>query len=154
MDSGNFPDNAMDKIALLEVVKVIERAKREVKPTIIYTHSAADLNIDHRIVSQATLTAFRPQPGEVWKEIRAFEVSSATDYGHPDVTSLFQPNLIISIENTWPKKLAALQQYKDEMRDAPHSRSFDGVEVLARYRGNQVGLKYAEAFQILRKIER
>jgi hypothetical protein len=81
-------------------------------------------------------------------------VSSATDYGHPDVTSLFQPNLIISIENTWPKKLAALQQYKDEMRDAPHSRSFDGVEVLARYRGNQVGLKYAEAFQILRKIER
>ena len=33
----------------------------------------ADLNIDHRIVSQATLTAFRPLSSESWNEIRTFE---------------------------------------------------------------------------------
>ena len=41
-----------------------------------------------------------------------------------------------------------------EMHDTPHTRSFDGIENLAKYRGNQVGLFYAEAFEIIRKIER
>lgn len=154
IEGGNFPDNAMDTVPLLEVAKVIEQAKKELNPTIIYTHSSADLNIDHRIVALATLTAFRPQPNEIWKEIRAFEIPSATDYGHPEITCSFLPNLSISIEDTWSQKLKALREYKDEMMEAPHTRSFEGLENMAKYRGNQVGIKLAEAFQIIRKIER
>jgi len=89
LEGGSFPDNAMDTVGLLDVAKVIERAKMLTKPTIVYTHSSADLNIDHRIVSQATLTAFRPQPNEVWEEIRTFEVPSATDYGHKSIVSRY-----------------------------------------------------------------
>jgi LmbE family N-acetylglucosaminyl deacetylase len=154
LEGGNFPDNAMDSVPLLAVVKVIEKAKFLVNPTLVYTHSSADLNIDHRVVSQATLTAFRPQPNEVWQEIRTFETASATDYGHKSITNLFYPNLYIDITGTWEKKLAALHEYKMEMRDAPHSCSFEGLENLAKHRGNQVGLKYAEAFEIIRKIDR
>jgi len=154
IEGGNFPDNAMDTVPLLSVTKMIEQVKNKVRPTIIYTHSPADLNIDHRVVAQATLTAFRPQPNEIWKEIRAFEIASATDYGQMDVTAAFMPNLSVCIEETWPMKLKALMEYKEEMREAPHSRSLEGLENLAKYRGNQVGLKMAEAFQVLRKIER
>ena len=154
LEGGNFPDNAMDSVPLLAVTKVIEKAKFLVNPTLVYTHNSADLNIDHRVVSQATLTAFRPQPNEVWQEIRTFEIASATDYGHKSITNLFYPNLYVDITGTWEKKLAALNEYKMEMRDAPHTRSFEGLENLAKYRGNQVGLKYAEAFEIIRKIER
>lgn len=154
IEGGSFPDNAMDTVPLLAVAKVIEKAKSLVKPTIIYTHSSADLNVDHRIVSQATLTAFRPQSNEIWQEIRVFEVASATDYGHKSITNLFYPNLYVDIKHTWAKKLAALNEYKMEMRDSPHTRSFEGLENLARHRGNQVGLYYAEAFEIIRKIER
>ena len=89
IEGGSFPDNAMDTVPLLAVAKIIEKAKALVKPTIVYTHSSADLNIDHRIVSQATLIAFRPQPNEVWQEIRTFEIASATDYGHKSITNLF-----------------------------------------------------------------
>ena len=67
---------------------------------------------------------------------------------------MFYPNLYVDITGTWEKKLAALNEYKMEMRDAPHTRSFEGLENLAKHRGNQVGLKYAEAFEIIRKIER
>jgi len=154
LEGGNFPDNAMDSILLLSVTKLIETAKALVKPTIIYTHSSADLNVDHRVVSQATLTAFRPEPNECWTEIRTFEIPSATDFGHKSITNVFIPNLYIDITNTWKKKNAALREYEMEMRNAPHSRSFEGVENLARLRGNQVGLFYAEAFEIIRKIER
>ena len=51
---GNFPDNSMDSVPLLEIIKFIEKAKNKLNPDIIYTHSAADLNIDHKIVNHAT----------------------------------------------------------------------------------------------------
>ena len=57
IDFGNFPDNAMDSV-LFEVIKFIEDVKNKINPNLIYTHSYSDLNIDHRIVNQATLTAF------------------------------------------------------------------------------------------------
>lgn len=154
LEGGSFPDNAMDTVGLLDVAKIIEKAKALTKPTIVYTHSSADLNIDHRIVSQATLIAFRPQPDEVWEEIRTFEVASATDYGHKSITKEFIPNLYVDISETWQIKLAALKEYGMEMRQSPHARSFEGLDNLAKYRGNQVGLLYAEAFEIIRKVDR
>ncbi len=149
-----FPDNAMDSVPLIEIVKKIEEAKNLTDPNIIYTHSSSDLNIDHRRVCEATLTAFRPQPDEQWNEIRTFEVPSATDYGHNSVTGSFKPNLFNNIESTIYKKIEALKAYSQEIRDYPHSRSFEGIMNLAKYRGNQVGLKYAEAFEVLKKIIR
>ena len=154
LKAANFPDNAMDTIPILKVIKIIEKAKAKIKPSLIYTHSSADLNIDYRIVSEATLAAFRPQTNEIWEEIRSFEVPSATDYGHKSVTNNFCPNLYINITETWKMKLNALKEYKMEMRKSPHSRSFDGLENLAKYRGNQVGLEYAEALEVIKKIHR
>ena len=152
--SYQFPDNALDTVPMLELVKVIEENKNKILPDIIYTHSQADLNVDHRIVNQAVFTAFRPQPNETWEEIRSFEIPSSTDYSHPSVTSQFTPNLYINIENTWNSKLMALKQYHLEMRPDPHSRSYEGLEGLAKLRGFQVGIKMAEAFEIIRKIDR
>ena len=67
----------MDTVALIDVIKEIELAKEELCPDVIYTHSAADLNVDHRITLEATLTAFRPQPTEKYTEIISFEVQSS-----------------------------------------------------------------------------
>ena len=153
LEAGKFLDNEMDKYSLIEVVKFIENIKNLSKPDIVYTHSSSDLNIDHRIVSEAVLTAFRPQPKEICREIRAFEVSSATDYGHKSVTGSFYPNLFIDITNTWEEKLLALKEYASEMREYPHTRSYRGIESLSKIRGNQVGLHQAEAFEIIRKIQ-
>jgi len=153
-EAYSFVDNAMDRVSLLEVVKCVEAVKSSLQPALIYTHSGADLNIDHRVVANAVLTAFRPQPNESWTEIRAFEVASATDYGHESTTNSFNPNVFIDVTSEWPKKQEALTAYCAEMRDYPHSRSMEGIENLARYRGNQVGLMMAEAFQVIRRIER
>jgi len=154
LSGGNFPDNSMDKVGILEIVKKIEASKRLVNPNIIYTHSHADLNIDHQITCKAVLTAFRPQPLETYEEIRAFEVPSATDYGQRSITGCFQPNLYIDITRTWHRKLKALKCYSQEMRESPHPRSLEGLENLAKLRGNQCGVQFAESFEILRKIER
>ena len=152
-ECSNFKDNAMDSYPLLEIVNFIEKAKNKYKPSLVYTSSGADLNIDHRVVANAVLTAFRPQPGELCKEIRLFEIPSATDYGHPSLTGKFLPNLFISIKNTWEAKLKALKAYRQEMKPYPHSRSIDGVKTNAEYRGKQIGVALAEAFEVIRKLE-
>ena len=149
----SFKDNAMDGYPLIEVVKAVEKAKSKYKPTLVYTHSGADLNVDHRVVANAVLTAFRPQPNENCKELRLFEVASATDYGNQAVTGSFAPNLFVNISDEWASKVRALEAYSSEMRDYPHSRSIEGIENLAKLRGNQIGYELAEAFEVLRKIE-
>ena len=152
-DCYDFNDNAMDKYPLIEIVKSVEKAKLKFNPTLVYTHSGADLNIDHRVVANAVLTAFRPLPNETCKELRLFESPSATDYGNPALTGKFCPNLFVNISNAWAHKERAIKAYSAEMRDYPHSRSIEGIKNLARLRGNQIGYELAEAFEVLRKIE-
>ena len=152
-DCYDFDDNAMDSYALIEIVKAVEEAKKKYKPTLVYTHSGADLNVDHRVVAHAVLTAFRPQPNEKCKELRLFEVASATVYGNPAIMGSFSPNLFLNISDEWSSKLRALAAYNSEMRDYPHSRSIEGIKNLAKLRGNQVGYELAEAFEVVRKLE-
>ena len=151
---GDFPDNAMDKVKLLDVVRIIEKAKKKIIPHIIYTHNPHDLNVDHRTVAEATLTAFRPQTKEVWKKILAFEVPSSTDFAYFKKNKTFQPNYFLDIEKFWKKKKKALQAYSTEIKKFPNSRSLKGIEILSKFRGMQNGLPQAEAFQLLKELNR
>jgi len=149
----DFADNQLDKYPILNLIRKIDQIKGKVKPNLVYSHAMKDLNIDHRIITEVVLTAFRPQPGEICNEIRLFEVPSATDYGHENITGTFLPNLFIDISKTWIFKEKALNAYSSEMREYPHSRSIESIQNLAKIRGNQVGISMAEAFQVIRKVE-
>jgi LmbE family N-acetylglucosaminyl deacetylase len=147
---GGLPDNRMDSIDLIDVVKIVEAAVREIRPSVVYTHHASDLNIDHRITHQAVLTGCRPMPGSSVRSIYAFEVPSSTEWAGPDAA--FRPNRNVSIADEWRAKKAALEIYQSEMRPFPHARSLEAVEALAVWRGASVGVAKAEAFEVLRQI--
>jgi LmbE family N-acetylglucosaminyl deacetylase len=146
----DFPDNAMDAVLMLKLAKCVEEHVARLKPEVIYTHWSGDLNIDHRRTFEAVMTACRPQPGHPVKEIYSFEVPSATGW----LEKCFQPNVYVDLLGFWDAKLKALQHYDGEMRPSPHARSYDGATALARYRGNMVGLKLAEAFELIRMVVR
>jgi len=148
---GGLPDNRMDSLDLLDVVKIVETTVARVRPTILYLHHAADLNVDHRIAHQAGLTACRPLPGSTVGAIRAFETPSSTEWAGP--AALFRPSQFVGIARYWKAKLAALEAYGAEMRDYPHARSIEAIEALARWRGASAGLPMAEAFEVVRAIE-
>ena len=134
--------------------KVWEKAKKKIIPQIIYTHNPHDLNVDHRIVAEATLTAFRPQAKEIWEKILAFEVPSSTDFAYFKKDKFFQPNFFLDIKKYWNKKKKALLAYKKEIKKFPNSRSLKGIEILSKFRGMQNGLEQAEGFQILKHIKK
>ena len=148
----DFPDNRMDSIDLLDVVKVIEEKIAKIKPDILVTHHVGDLNIDHQIIHQAVMVACRPQPRHNVKRILSFEVPSATEWQSPADRRAFLPNWFEDISDTLELKIMALEAYKSEMRKWPHARSIKALEHLARWRGSSMGIEAAEAFMLIRNI--
>jgi LmbE family N-acetylglucosaminyl deacetylase len=147
-NSGNFPDNAMDSVPLLDICKFIE-SNVNYQPDIIFTHFIGDLNIDHQIVTKAALTVFRPQNGHKMK-IYSYHVPSSTDY---NPTTYFDANSYIEVSELDVKnKIQALHIYDEEMRSYPHSRSYENVENLIKIWGSEVGLLFCEKFKLIREI--
>jgi LmbE family N-acetylglucosaminyl deacetylase len=146
-----LPDNRLDSLALLDIVQPLEVVLREIQPQVVYTHHHGDLNVDHRITQQAVMIACRPQPGFCVREIYTFEIMSSTEWATPNHNP-FLPSYYVDIGEYLESKLNALRAYQLEMRDAPHSRSIEHIEQLARHRGLSVGYHAAEAFSVVRIV--
>jgi LmbE family N-acetylglucosaminyl deacetylase len=146
----NFPDNQLDSIPILTLAKAVNEYIEEWKPNTIYTHSAADLNVDHRIAFEIALISSRPEPKSSVDRVLSFEVPSSTGWGSPQ--HAFNPRYFVNIEATLSRKMSALRHYDDEMRAWPHARSYKAVEALAMARGASVGVPAAEAFDVIRWI--
>ena len=145
----DFPDNEMDTVPILQVIKTLENIIAEFKPDTVYTHSRYDVNIDHRILYDATLVATRPISGTTVKKVISFEVPSSTEWYFP---SQFSPNVFEDISNELTKKKNALKSYKTEIRKYPHPRSDDALDVIAKKWGTVCGCKSAEAFYLVREL--
>ncbi len=145
----NFPSNQFDTVPLFEMVKVIEKVKNDIRPELVLTHYEKDLNIDHRITYQAVTMAMKPLPGDPVKAIYSFELPSSTEWAYP---LSFSPNLFFDISETLETKLAACGKYQSQMRDFPHPKSLEGIEMNAKMWGMKVGVKYAEAFCLIRGL--
>ena len=76
----DYPDNKLDKVPLLSIVKILEQYIKKFNPNIIFTHHFNDLNIDHRIVSKAVTTACRPNINNSVELILFFEILSSTEW--------------------------------------------------------------------------
>ena len=66
----------------------------------------------------------------------------------------FKPTVYIDIEEYIEKKKEAMAEYKSELKEYPHPRSIEGIDIQARKRGIEVSIKYAECFELIRKIVR
>ena len=148
----DFPDNRMDSIDLLDIIKEIEKHIKKIKPDILVTHFLGDLNVDHQIIHRATITAARPEPDNYVKKILCFEIPSSTEWQSTCDPSKFIPNWFEDITETLDYKIRALNAYENEMRDWPHPRSTEAIKSLAKWRGASVGLEAAEAFMLIKAI--
>lgn len=149
-----LPDNRMDSLDLLDVVKVVEDLIARHRPDTIYTHHLGDVNVDHKVTQRAVFTAARPLPGHPVARILSYETVSSTEWMPAGSAPTFAPNWFVDISDTLDTKLESLAVYEGEMRDWPHPRSLKAVEHLARWRGAQVGCDAAEAFMLLRHVDR
>src|SRR5258708_37419418 len=148
----NLPDNRLDTVPLLDVVKIVEDLVDRIQPQVIYAHHAGDLNVDHGVIHRAVLTATRPIAGQPVREIYAFEVPSSTDWAFQRIEPAFRPNVFVDITGTIEAKVAAMECYESEARAFPHPRSPEALRAIATRWGSVAGCAAAEAFELVRSI--
>ena len=150
---GDFPNIRMNTVDHLDLVQFVEAAIVETQATRIFTLHPADLNDDHRQVSQAAQAAARlaQRRADVpaLQSLHFMEVLSSTDWSfRGSGVDGFAPDAFFEVgEEGVDIKLEALKCYRDVMRPYPHPRSPEAVRGLAALRGGQSGVEHAEAFQ-------
>jgi LmbE family N-acetylglucosaminyl deacetylase len=147
-----LPDNRLDTVPLLDVVKLVEELVTRFHPEVVYTHHPGDLNVDHGVVHRAVLTATRPLAGQCVREIYAFEVPSSTEWAFQRLEPSFRPNVFVDITATLETKIEALACYDTETRKFPHPRSAEALRAIATRWGSVAGLVAVEAFELIRSV--
>lgn len=143
------PNQKLDKIEFIQIVKTIEKYIKKINPKRVFTHSLKDLNLDHKLVAQATITATRTLPNSNIEEVLSYYIPSSSEW---QFSESFNPNYFVNIDIE--KKLGAMKIYDTELRDYPHPRSLEGIKVVSQFFGIQAGVEYAEAFELIRKVKK
>jgi len=146
----DYPTAKLDTISQKELNEAISKVINEVRSDILYIPHEGDLNKDHRLVFQSALVAIRPVKHKI-KKVLSYETLSETEWGQ--LIKPFIPNVYVDISETFEKKREAMEAYKSELQKYPHPRSLDMIEALAKKRGSEAGLKFAEAFILIREIQ-
>ena len=147
----DFPDNRFDTVALLDIIKAVEKEKEEFKPEIIFTHHGGDVNIDHQRTFEAVITATRPMAHETVNTVISFETPSGTEWIASTEPRQFRPNFFIEVsEKNVEAKIKGMESYEFEKRAYPHPRSPEALKIQAQRWGIANGVNLAEAFCIVR----
>ena len=142
-------DELLDE-RLLDLIVPLEEQIFSIRPSVVYTNHRGDSNQDHRSVFHASMIACRAISQFRVSKVLTYEVPSSTDIAPPFAEYAFQPNYYVNIAPFLDKKILAMRQYQKELREFPHPRSAQGIEIYARKRGMEIGFPAAEAFAVVR----
>lgn len=132
---GNFPDT---EISGHKVIEFLEGFVDKFKPEVVLTHSINDSHQDHREVGYLSFSAFR-------------NIHKLLAYESPRVTSAFSPLYFTDITGFLKRKWEALKCHKSQREK--RYLAYESMIRLASFRGSQVNLIAAEAFEVLRFVE-
>ncbi|MBF0523104.1 MAG: PIG-L family deacetylase [Candidatus Omnitrophica bacterium] len=138
----DLEDQKFEKYYYADIVNKLKSLKMD--PDLLITHGGSDLNNDHRFLNQCVLIYGRSVSRQI--NILGCEIPNSTEWSG----KRFDARFYVDIDKTLRLKQKAFSCYKNEVRSFPHPWSMKGLEVLALQRGMEVGLKHAEAYEIIR----
>lgn len=148
----NLPVVRLKEIPTREKNKQFNEIVESVKPEIAFIPHIGDMHVDHAETNQAAMVSLRPLDNPQLKAIYAYETLSETEWNIPNASNVFIPNVWSDITESFDLKIEAMKCFTTQLRLFPHPRSLEAMEALARLRGSTVGVGYAEAFSLIRRI--
>ena len=133
----NFPDTEIPDS--FEAINCLEQYANKYKPDIVLTHSVNDTHQDHRTVGWLAMSSFRNVP-----KILAFETPRVRP-------AAFLPTYFVNITGCVDKKWEALRCHVSQK--AKRYLAYESTVNLASFRGSQVGVEAAEAFEVVKYVE-
>ena len=148
-----FLDNPavlLREVPIAELNKSITDIVYRIEPQVLLL-PFYDRHIDHRIVFDAGMVAARPVGiGRKISVVATYETLSETHWNAPHLEPNFIPNWCVDITDHIDPKLQAMRAYESQLQEFPAARSVDALRALALFRGSQISVGFAEAFQIVR----
>lgn len=148
---GDLPAAMLNDIPTYLVNNEIHNIVSKINPNTVFIPSQKDLHLDHKIINYASKVALRPylKNNTNLFNIIEYEVPSETNIFIDDSNDNFAPNLYVDISEQINNKLKAFSEYKSQIQELNQPRSIKGIESLASYRGINIGVKFAESFNII-----
>ncbi|RLG38202.1 MAG: PIG-L family deacetylase [Candidatus Alkanophagales archaeon] len=120
-----------------EILDTLIEIRAEIKPDVVFTPSSYDTHQDHKVTRDETL--------------RAFKKCTVLGYEQPWNNITFDTTAFVRLEERHiEKKIEALSCYESQKARPYFNSSF--IKSLARMRGVQIDVEYAEAFEVIRWI--
>lgn len=136
----------IDTLPQKEIIEAIENVVRAFNPDIAVIPYLNSYNQDHRAVATAAVTALRPIPENLHPQPHLIlEMEEPTTWPTGS-----QPNFYVDISNYFEQKLELYKCHESQLVKEPHHRSFENLRRLAGFRGSEIGVKYAEAYRLLK----
>ena len=146
----------IDTMPQQDLIEIIESKSKlsisKLKPSIVAIPTVFSTHQDHVRTYQVAISALRPHPQKTshmptmvvsYESPEYYFWSASSEFGR------FFPNFYLNLEEKDVKnKIDTLNIYQTQMREG--QRGKDSLTALARIRGNEIGLDYAEAFHIHR----
>tara|TARA_B110000438_G_C15819232_1_gene653496 strand:- start:3453 stop:4127 length:675 start_codon:yes stop_codon:yes gene_type:complete len=148
----DYPDNKMETVSKDQYQERMIRLLEEIKPDTVFCPGNSDWNTEHKIAFEVVEMSTKPLYSSYIKNILTYEIPSSTDWSFKSIRN-FKRNYYVQINNDdLDLKKKACSLYTTEVENYPHPRSLEGVELLAKTRGMEVGVHYAESFCLVRSI--
>ena len=120
-----------------QILEDLIKLRNDIQPDLVFVPSPTDIHQDHQVISEEGL--------------RAFKNFSILGYEMPWNNVSFNTRAFVKLEKRHiEKKVEALLCYKSQLHRSYINENF--VYSLATVRGVQMGVQYAEAFEVVRYI--
>ena len=150
----NYPTMGLNPAIVNEMIPKISSIFNEFEPEVIYVMNRSDAHSDHRYTFDAVAACTKSFRYPFIKKVLMYECLSETEFAPILPERVFQPNYFVDISDFLNKKIEIMKIFKSELGEHPFPRSIKNIKALAIFRGATVGVNYAEAFQLIKYIDK
>jgi len=150
----NYPTMTLSSSSLIKMVPELSEIFNKVRPEIVYCLNRSDAHSDHRVTFDAVMACTKSFRYPFVKQVLMYECLSETEFAPVLAEKAFLPNYYVDVSDFLLAKLEIMKIYESELGEHPFPRSLRNMEALALYRGASVGVEYAEAFQLIKYIDK
>lgn len=150
----DYSTMSLNSKSVNQIIPEISNIFRKINPNVIYCVNRTDAHSDHKYTFESIMACTKSFRFPSIKQVLLYECISETEFAPAIPERIFQPNYFVDISKYFDKKIDIMKTYKSELNKHPFPRSLKNIEALSIFRGATAGVYYAEAFQLIKYIDK
>ncbi|MDC1317219.1 PIG-L family deacetylase [Flavobacteriaceae bacterium] len=150
----DYSTMSLNSESVNQIIPEVSDIFRKIEPNVIYCVNRTDAHSDHKYTFESIMACTKSFRFPSIKKVLLYECISETEFAPAIPERIFQPNYFVDISKYFHKKIDIMKIYESELDEHPFPRSLKNIEALSVFRGATAGVYYAEAFQLIKFIDK